>query len=60
MSLNSLPADFHLGEPEIEQAFMAWCDANPFGEVTLSEAWIIFESFEAGYLAAKELYAKKS
>ena len=58
MSQNSLPGEFHLSEPEIEQAFMKWCEANPYGECTLAEAWAIFESFEAGFLAAKEMYAK--
>lgn len=47
-----------LVDEEIELAFCDWCDRDPdrFGPVSIGDSWMMVESFEAGFLAAKEKY----
>lgn len=46
-------------DEEVEQAFSDWCDEEPnrFGPISIGDAWMMVESFEAGFEAAKKKYA---
>ena len=48
--------NFSLTDKDVEEAFYVWSDENHSGPITLGDAWMILEAFEAGFLAAKKQY----